>query len=194
MGPSQLTYLQDKAERLEAQIERWEAKEQTESRIAKLERKRWRLANTNAKIERIIHEAELQAEREAEAAAALLPRDTFEMTYDPARRGFEIEVTDSVFDDTFTGGDPLIFRYSSSVRTARGTRSRTSTSSLANGDYWSATIGADGTAQQTLFIGGTFYEGLDAVDSLTAYVIKDNGDGLPLAVSDEDILALDTLV
>ena len=194
MGPSQLPFLQDRAERLEAQIERWEAKEQTESRIAKLERKRARLANTNAKIDRITHEAELQAQRDAEIADSLLPRDTFEISYDAARGGFEIAVSDSVFDDSFTGGDPLIFRSSSTTQTTRGSRSKTSTGSLANGNYWSATTGPDGVAQQTLFIGGSFYGGLDAVDSLTAYVIKDNGDGFPLAVSDEDILALDTLV
>ena len=51
---------------------------------------------------------------------------------------------------------------------------------LANGDYW------DGNETQTLITGGDL-----GFDNVTAYVLKDNGDGLPLAVSDDDILAIE---
>ena len=35
------------------------------------------------------------------------------------------------------------------------------------------------------------FAGIETADYVTAYVIKDNGDGLPLAVSDDDILAIE---
>lgn len=182
MSPDQLPSLYAKIDRLEASIERLQAKPETERRLARIERKQKRLAMTEGKVDRILKDAELKVGFEEDS---VLPRDTFVITYEPDDNRFDIEVTDSVFDRSYTGGDPLIFRYTATENTAKGTRSRTSTGTLANGDYW------DGTGTQTLSIGGTLFAGVETADYVTAYVIKDNGDGLPSSVSDDDILAIE---
>ena len=119
MSPDQLPSLYDKIDRLEASIERLQAKPETERRLAKLERKQQRLAMAEGKVDRILKDAELKAGFEEDA---VLPRDTFVITYEPDDNRFDIEVTDSVFDRAYEGGDPLIFRYTGTRNTARGTR------------------------------------------------------------------------
>ena len=180
MSPDQLPSLYDRVDRLEASIERLQAKPETARRLQRIEQKQQRLAMTQGRIDTILRDAELKAELEQEANDALLARDSFEITYSAADDLFSIEVTDSPFDRTYDGGDPLLFRFVATQATAKGSRTRGTTGTLANGNYW------EGNETQTLITGGD-----GGFDNVTAYVLKDNGDGLPLVVTDADILAIE---
>ena len=90
-----------------------------------------------------------------------------------------VDIFDSPLDDTFTGGDPLILR--SSFTDGKGmddngrswsSRSHTSTSAFANGDYW------NGDNEQTLMMGSTSLGYTMAnYDSGSVTLFKDSGEG-----------------
>ena len=85
---------------------------------------------------------ELTALQEKEAAAAVNPIlfDSFAISVTPVAdvlTRIEVEVTDSPFDETFTGGDLLKLQTVASGRyTGRGFSSYASTVTLDNGDDW----------------------------------------------------------
>ena len=186
MSPDQLPSLYDRVERLEAAILRIQSKPVTDRRAARLERKQQRLELTQNRIETILRDADLEAQFEQEAEDAVLPRDGFVINYRPGVDLFEVEVTDSPFDRDYTGGDPLLFRFVGTQATANGTRTKSNTATLANGDYW------EGNPTQTLSVGGSSFGDLETFDSVTAYVVKDTGDGAPLELATANILAIDT--
>ena len=178
-----------KIERIEARIERWETKPQTEQRIAKIERQYGRIEMAQAKINAKERDAALVEQFADEAATSDLPVDTFEITFkqpdaDRAFYRFEVDVFDSPFDDGFTGGEPLELRFAAEgKKNANGSNSSWfSTSSLANGPYW------EGLSNQTLFIGSNRYEELLDYPDVTAYVMKANTDEI-LAIQTFDLVA-----
>ena len=156
--------LLDRIERLQDRIARRQSRPQNDRRIARIERLEERL----------------------ERVESLLPKDTFEITYKAptAERSyyrFEVAITDSPFDDTFTGGDDLLLR----VRATRPFSGSTITSTLANGDYWA------GSDEQTLTLGGTGYD-LTDYETVTATLAIDTRDWSGFNSNMGDVLAVET--
>ena len=154
----------DRIERLQDRIARLQLRPQNDRRVA-------RIARLEDKVEQV---------------ESLLPQDTFEITYKQptAERSFyrfEVAITDSPFDDTFTGGDDLLLR----VRATKPFRGRTITSTLANGDYWA------GNDEQTLTLGGTGYD-LTDYETVTATLAIDTRDWGTVNSNMGDVLAVQT--
>ena len=186
---SRIDFLIDKSERLTAQIERWEAKPQTERRIAKIERQKRRLARTLSEIESIQERDRLEAELAQQAEDSLLPVDTFDVsiTKDSVTGAilFNVDVYDSPFDDTFIGGEPLMMKIRGTGKhTPSGFSSFNSRRTLANGEYW------DGLTRQTLINGGAFLGDIEEYPEVAVTIAKDTRDwpGNPMG----DILAIQT--
>lgn len=188
---SRLDFLNDKVERLTAQIERWEQKPQTDRRIAKIERKQQRLQRALAEIDSINERAALMAELDAKAENADLPVDTFEIQIKQADditglTRVEIDVFDSPFDDSFIGGEPLMLMIQGTgKKTRNGTSNFTSRTTLANGPYW------DGLSRQTLMMGSSSLSDVGDYPEVSVTLAKDTGewrDGNPMG----DILAIET--
>ena len=177
-----------KIERIEARIERWETKPQTEKRIAKIERQYGRIEMAQAKINAKERDAALVEQFADEAATADLPVDTFDITYSAdAVTGigtFAVAVFDSPFDDGFVGGEPLKLRVNAEDKPNGngGVSSLGSTSSLANGQYW------QGLSNQTLTLGSNTYDDLADYAGVTAYVMKANTNEI-LAIQAFDLVA-----
>ena len=167
--------LTSRIERIEARIERWEDKPQTERRIAKIARQYKRIEMAQAKIDANERDIAFIEAAAVKAETAELPVDTFEITFKQpdAERNFyrfEVDVYDSPFDDSFTGGEPLVMRVNAEGRQKPngGISNMGSTSSLANGPYW------QGLNNQTLLLGGSTYESFLDYPTVTAYVAKDD--------------------
>ena len=156
--------LLDRIERLQDRIARLQLRPQNDRRVARIER----------------------LKDKVEQAESLLPQDTFEITYKAptAERSFyrfEVAITDSPFDDTFTGGDDLLLR----VRATKPFHGRTVTSTLANGDYWA------GNDEQTLTLGGSSYDFTD-YETVTATLAIDTRDWATVNSNMGDVLAVQT--
>ena len=167
--------LTSRIERIEARIERWEDKPQTEKRLAKIARQQERIERVQAKIAANERDIAFLAAAAEEEAASNLPVDTFEITFKQpdAERDFyrfEVAVYDSPFDDGFVGGEPLVMRVSAEGKQKAngGIRNWGSTSTLANGPYW------EGLNNQTLMLGSSTFEDLLEYPTVTAYVAKDD--------------------
>jgi len=148
-----------------------------EFRIAKLKAKPEKIARTR-RIERF--------EERLETLMNNAPQDTFEITYKAptAERSFyrfEVDVLDSPYDDTFTGGDDLLLR----VRATKPFSGRTVTSTLANGDYWT------GNDEQTLTLGGSMYD-FTGYETVTATLAIDTRDWSTVNSNMGDVLAVQT--
>ena len=84
---------------------------------------------------------------------------------------FEVDVYDSPFDDTFTGGDPVLLNVrATGRRTQYGTSGRNMTTTLANGDYWA------GGERQTLWIGSSNYDQFPEYETMTVTLAIDTRD------------------
>ena len=156
--------LLNRIERLQDRIARLQLRPQNDRRVARIAR----------------------LEDKVEQAESLLPKDTFEITYKAptAERSFyrfEVAITDSPFDDTFTGGDDLLLR----VRATKPFHGRTVTSTLANGDYWA------GNDEQTLTLGGSSYDFTD-YETVTATLAIDTRDWATVNSNMGDVLAVQT--
>ena len=110
-----------KAERITARIERWEQKPQTEKRLAKLEKQRNRLSKTQSKIDDIINTP-----------------DTFSLNYQNGTDYpyLEVNIFDSIYDDTYVANDPLLVRTSATHTRPTGSNSWTSTLTLSHDFDW----------------------------------------------------------
>jgi len=194
---SNIDKLTDRIEHIEARIERWGDKPQTERRIAKIARQQGRIERAQAKIAANERDIAFLAAAAEERAASNLPVDTFEITFKQpdAERNFyrfEVAVYDSPFDDGFAGGEPLVMRFKAEGRQKAngGISSWTSTNTLANGPYW------EGLNNQTLTLGSNRYEGLLDYPTVTAYIAKDDSEWVGgqlndvLAVQAVDMTAL----
>ena len=154
----------DRIERLQDRIARMQLRPQNDRRVA-------RIARLEDKVERV---------------ESLLPQDTFEITYkapteDRSFYRFEVDIFDSPYDDTFTGGDDLLLR----ARAARPFGGRTLTTTLANGDYWA------GGDEQTLTVGGSGYD-FTGYETLTATLAIDTRDWSGVNSNMGDVLAVQT--
>ena len=81
-----------------------------------------------------------------------------------------MDIYDSPFDDTFTGGEPLVLRTGATgKRTAYGTQSRYSTVSLANGEYWTGE-----SYSQTVMTGRSMWSDWPEFSHLALTLAKDD--------------------
>ena len=155
-----------------------------ESKVNRLE---FRIAKLKAKPEKIARTRRIERfEERLETLMNNAPQDTFEITYkapteDRSFYRFEVDILDSPYDDTFSGGDDLLLR----VQATRPFGGRTVTSTLANGDYW-----AD-NAKQTLTLGGSSYD-LTDYETVTATLAIDTRDWSTIDSSMGDVLAVQT--
>ena len=110
-------------ERITARIERWEQKPQTVKRLAKLEKQRNRLSNTQSRIDDIINTP-----------------DTFSLNYQNGTDYpyLEVNIFDSIYDGTYVANDPLLVRTSATRTRPTGSNSWTSTLTLSHNFDWDA--------------------------------------------------------
>ena len=169
----QITKTTERIAELEARIEKQQSRifdcGLTPRNLRRLNRLEQRLEVQQNKLD------ELTALQEKEAAAAVDPIlfDSFAISVTPVAdvlTRIEIEVTDSPFDDTFTGGDLLKLQTVASGRyTGRGFSTYTSTGTLASGDYWV------GPFQQTLTSGSSTWNNfVDYPDLVVNVLDADN--------------------
>ena len=178
----QITKTTERIAELEAKIEKQQSKifdcGLTPRNLRRLNRLEQRLEVQQNKLD------ELTALQEKEAAAAVDPIlfDSFAISVTPVAdvlTRIEIEVTDSPFDETFTGGDLLKLQTVASGRyTGRGFSTYTSTGTLASGDYWV------GPFQQTLTSGSSTWNNFVAYPDLVVNVL--NADNQILATQSFD--------
>tara|TARA_S200002703_G_scaffold75074_1_gene64704 strand:+ start:352 stop:912 length:561 start_codon:yes stop_codon:yes gene_type:complete len=110
-----------------------------------------------------------------------LPQDSFEISFKQSDDQFgfdriEFTIFDSPFDDTFTGGEPLLMQFQGTetkqIRHKFSRRTYTSRSTLANGQYW------QGLSEQTVFAGGSFLNDIASFDEVTVTLAVDSGNGV----------------
>ena len=169
--------LQLKIARIDERLECWYQKPQTEKRIAKIERQIARRDRLYGQIDLIEARAAQEEERSQplidEVTGAELPRDSFDFRLERTDWGVtvNVDIYDSPFDDTFTGGEPLLLRTSATGRyTGKGFSSWHRTGTLANGQYW------EGLANQTLVSGSSAFLDWEEYPNLTVMLIKDTPD------------------
>jgi len=153
-------------EKIEKQQTRIEECGPSERRQRRLDRLTSNLERQQSKLD------ELTALQEKEAAAAADPIlfDSFAISVTPVAdvlTRVEIEVTDSPFDETFTGGDLLKLQTVASGRyTGRGFSTWTSTMTLDNGDDW------EGPFQQTYTCGSSTWNNFVDYPELVVNVLN----------------------
>ena len=160
-----------KVRRLEAKIEKLESRPQKIARVARIER-------YEARLDKLLNNA---------------PEDEFSISLSqpfPEERPdfwrYTVEITDSPYDDTFTGGDPLWFQVRGTGMA--GYKGQNSSfrrrQSLANGDYW------EGNESQSFMTGSNWYADDHRHPELTATlgIEKPTGD-VPLWVEEIDTYA-----
>ena len=151
-------------ERITDRLERLAGKAQTAKRLARIEKQNQKLLRKQAKLDALTAEKVVSP-----IAANELPSDSFEISVIPKKRmtRIDVEIYDSPFDDTFTGGEPLRLRASATgLITNGGTRQYTSTGTLANGEYW------EGLNRQTVFVGSNTFNAFRDYPDLTVSVLR----------------------
>ena len=120
-----------KIERIGERLECWATKPQTEKRIAKIERqearREWLYAQITAIEEREAAAIERAEPLIDEVTGVELPKDSFTFRVEQTDWGVSVfvDIYDSPFDDTFTGGEPLVLRTGATGKqTANGTQSQ----------------------------------------------------------------------
>ena len=162
-----LDFLTGRLETIQDKISLWENLQspRAERRLKRLNR---RLSNVQSRID------ELYAQMD-------LPQDSFEIAFKQSddQYGFdriEFTIFDSPFDDTFTGGEPLLMEFQGTWEGQIGhkysRRNYTSRSTLANGQYW------EGLSEQTVFAGGSFLNDIASFDEVTVTLAVDSGNGV----------------
>lgn len=160
-----------KVRRLEAKIEKLESRPQKIARVARIER-------YEARLDKLMDNA---------------PQDEFSISLSqpfpealPDFWRYTVNITDSPYDDTFTGGDPLWFQVRGYGRQSEqgGSGGFNRRQSLANGDYW------EGNESQSFMTGSSWYADDHQHPELTATVgiEKPTGD-VPLWVEEIDTYA-----
>lgn len=156
-----------------------------ESKVNRLE---FKIAKLQAKPEKIARTRRIELfEQRLDKLMNNAPQDTFEITYKAPTAGrssywFEVAITDSPFDDTFTGGDDLLLRVQATRRFSR----QSMTTTLANGDYWA------GEDQQTLWVGSRNYDQFLEYETVTATLAIDTRDWSTPDSKMGDVLAVET--
>ena len=149
----------------ELQVSRLEAK------IAKLESRPEKIAR-RARIERF--------ETRLDKLLNNAPQDEFSISLgqpfpesQPDFWRYTVDITDSPYDDSFTGGDPLWLRVRGvgKVSHSGGSSGFSRRSSFANGDYW------EGNESQTLTVGSTWYNEDHQYPELTVTLATETSTG-----------------
>ena len=158
----------------------------------KVNRLEFRIAKLKAQPEKTVRTRRIERLGERlETALNNAPQDTFEITYkapteDRSFYRFEVDILDSPYDDTFTGGDPVLLNVrATGRRTQWGTSGRNMTTALANGDYW------DGSDEQTLMVGGSGFD-FTGHETATATLAIDTRDWSGVGSNMGDVLAVQT--
>ena len=140
-----------------------------ETRVDRLE---FKIAKLKAKPENTARTERIERfEERLDAVLNNAPQDQFSISLSqpfpneqPDFWRYTVEITDSPYDDSFTGGDPLYFQVSGSgMASPRGGSSgfrRRGT--FANGDYW------EGNVSQTLTTGSSWFSDDHRHPELTA--------------------------
>lgn len=161
---------------LQGRIERLESKPTNERREQRLAKLRNRVSRLEDRVDTF--------ELSAQLTESKLPQDSFQLSI--KNNGVEFTVYDSVFDDTFTGGEPLIMQIEATRSKGNGrTQRMTERTTLANGQYW------EGLSEQTIFAGGSVFDRLQSFDQFTVTVATDDGKR-PMSFDQDDILAVQT--
>ena len=157
--------------KLEAKIEKLQSRPQKIARTARIER-------FETRLDKLLNNAP-----EDEFSISLsqpFPKDL------PDFWRYTVEITDSPYDDTFTGGDPLWFQVRGQGMSGyKGQNSSFNRrQSLANGDYW------EGNESQSFMTGSSWYADDHQHPELTATlgIEKPTGDE-PLWVEEIDTYA-----
>jgi len=125
----QISKVSARIERIQSKIERLQGLEPTEKRLRRIANQEAKLLRQTEKytllIEQLGEEAPAVSAKSlrVEAQAIELPMDTFEFSYRKVQdqQGedlllmVDVDVYDSPFDDTFTGGEPLMVRSSATT-------------------------------------------------------------------------------
>lgn len=163
-------------ETLQGKIDLLQSKPTTERRQQRLAKLRKRVSRLEDRVDAF--------ELSAQLTESKLPQDSFQLSI--KNNGIEFTVYDSVFDDTFTGGEPLIMQIEATRSKGNGrTQRMTERTTLANGQYW------EGLSEQTIFAGGSVFDRLQSFDQFTVTVATDDGN-LPMSFDQDDILAIQT--
>ena len=167
--PGRIDRVQRRIEKREARLERLLDKPPSEKNLN-------RIQNT---FDLIIYGGNVKAELEKtlqEYQAVELPKDEFNIRLesDEILGYVKVDVTDSPYDDTYEAGDPLMLRFGATKICGPGEgcsrRSGHSTTTLANGEYWTAERG--GT--QTLSAGqGSWKDRIDNYNTAYASLYLD---------------------
>ena len=159
----------------------------------KVNRLEFRIAKLKAQPEKTVRTRRIERLGERlETALNNAPQDTFEITYkapteDRSFYRFEVDILDSPYDDTFTGGDPVLLNVrATGRRTQWGTSGRNMTTALANGDYWA------GEERQTLWIGSSNYHQFPEYETMTVTLAIDTRDWSGVGSNMGDVLAVQT--
>ena len=160
-----------KVRRLEAKIEKLESRPQKIARVARIER-------FEARLDKLLNNA---------------PQDEFSISLSqpfpeaqPDFWRYTVKITDSPYDDSFTGGDPLRLnvRGVGKVGHGGGSSGFHRRSSFANGDYW------EGNESQTLTTGSTWYNDDHQYPELTVTLATETSTGdVALKVQEIDTYA-----
>ena len=136
---SSITAFTLQVKHLEAKIEKLESRPEKIARRARIER-------FETRLDKLLNNA---------------PQDEFNISLSqpfpesqPDFWRYTVEITDSPYDDSYTGGDPLWLRIRGNGKVGQGGGSSgfSRHSTLANGDYW------EGNESQTLTVGSTWYD------------------------------------
>jgi len=194
-------------ERIQAKLDRLKGLEPTEKRLH-------RIANQEAKLLRQTEKYTLLIEQlpegrvsarglEVEAQNIELPVDTFEFSYrkvqdaegDDLLLMVDVDVYDSPFDDTFTGGEPLMVRSSATTVqvdpvTGKSCGGKTTTSSAGLTHVW------EGGNRETISFGDSLYLDWENFREVTVTLAKNDEewrDGGPLnfPVAEDTFLVAD---
>lgn len=150
------------------------------------ERRQAKIDKLEATIERREQKLSDLEELLDDLSGVVLPPDQFSSRI--ADGIIYFDVADSPYDDTFTGGDELLYRWGAAQdSTSMGTKRRFSTGLL--GSDWPAT-----GDEYTYFTGSSSLTAiLDDYDTLTTYIaVAPEGDSWDEKVSNADFIALDT--
>ena len=143
---------------LEAKIEKLESRSEKIARRARIER-------FETRLDKLLNNA---------------PQDEFSISLgqpfpesQPDFWRYTVEITDSPYDDSFTGGDPLRLsvRGVGKVGHGGGSSGFSRRSSFANGDYW------EGNESQTLTTGSTWYNDDHQYPELTVTLANETSTG-----------------
>ena len=168
--------LTGRIETLQDKIELIEGRRTTERRQRRLTRLRNRVSSLEDRVDTFKLSTQLTESK--------LPQDSFQLSI--KNNGVEFTVYDSVFDDTFTGGEPLVMQIEATKSKGNGrTQRMTERTTFANGQYW------EGLSEQTIFAGGSVFDRLQSFDQFTVTVATDNGNR-PMSFDQDNILAVQT--